>query len=111
MNPNPEILAYLLSDSKVNQPFIIGSSPRYHIARNPSLPVLDIWGVKPVSDRGDWFTIFDEDDIAQNGGLTLPFIINRFTSLARHGNYLFSNPAIFPATSPSWKSGLFNWRF
>ena len=111
MNPNPEILAYLLSDSKVNQPFIIGSSPRYHIARNPSLPVLDIWGVKPVSDRGDWFTIFDEDDIAQNGGLTLPFIINRFTSLARHRNYLFINPAIFPATSPSWKSGLFNWRF
>ena len=111
MNPNPEILAYLLSDSKVNQPFIIGSSPRYHIARNPSLSVLDIWDVKPVSDRGDWFTIFDEDDIAQNGGLTLPFIINRFTSLARHGNYFFSNPAIFPATSPSWKSGLFNWRF
>lgn len=111
MNPNPEILAYLLSDSKVNQPFIIGSSPRYCIARNPSLSVLDIWDVKPVSDRGDWFTIFDEDDIAQNGGLTLPFIINRFTSLGRHGNYLFINPAIFPATSPSWKSGLFNWRF
>ena len=112
MNPNPDILAYLLSYSEqINQPFITGSSPRYLIARNPSLPVLDIWGVKPVSDRGDWFTIFDEDDIAQNGGLTLPFIINRFTSLARHGNYLFSNPAIFPATSPSWKSGLFNWRF
>jgi hypothetical protein len=111
MNPNPEILAYLLSDSKVNQPFIIGSSPRYCIARNPSLSVLDIWDVKPVSDRGDWFTIFDEDDIAQNGGLTLPFIINRFTSLARHGNYLAMNPAIFPVVSPNWKSGLFNWRF
>ena len=111
LNPNPEILAYLLSDSKVNPPFITGSSPRYFIARTPSLPVLDIWDVKPVSDRGDWFTIFDEDDIARNGGLTLPFVISRFTSLARHGNYLFMNPAIFPATSPSWKSGLFNWRF
>lgn len=111
MNPNPEILAYLLSDSKVNPPFITGSSPRYCIARNPSLPVLDIWDVKPVSDRGDWFTIFDEDDIAQNGGLNLPFVISRFTELARHGTYLAMNPAIFPATSPNWKSGLFNWRF
>jgi len=111
MNPNPENIAYLLSDSKVNQPFITGSSPKYHIARNPSLSVLDIWDVKPVSDRGDWFTIFDEDDIAQNGGLTLPFIINRFTPLARHASYLFQSPAIFPAASPSWKSGLFNWRF
>jgi len=111
MNPNPENIAYLLSDSKVNQPFITGSSPKYIIARNPSLSVLDIWDVKPVSDRGDWFTIFDEDDIAQNGGLTLPFIINRFTPLARHASYLFQSPAIFPTTSPSWKSGLFNWRF
>jgi hypothetical protein len=111
MNPNPENIAYLLSDSKVNQPFITGSSPRYHIARNPSLSVLDIWDVKPVSDKGDWFTIFDEDDIAQNGGLTLPFIINRFTPLARHASYLFQSPAIFPTTSSSWKSGLFNWRF
>jgi len=113
MNPNPENIAYLLSDSKVNQPFITGSSPRYHIARNPSLSVLDIWDVKPDghSDKGDWFTIFDEDDIAQNGGLTLPFIINRFTPLARHASYLFQSPAIFPTTSPSWKSGLFNWRF
>jgi len=113
MNPNPENIAYLLSDSKVNQPFITGSSPRYHIARNPSLSVLDIWDVKPDghSDKGDWFTIFDEDDIAQNGGLTLPFIINRFTPLARHASYLFQSPAIFPVTSPSWKSGLFNWRF
>lgn len=111
MNPNPENIAYLLSDSKVNQPFLLGSSPKYTISRNPSLSVLDIWDVKPVSDRGDWFTIFDEDDIAQNGGLTLPFIINRFTPLARHANYLFQSPAIFPNTSPSWKSGLFNWRF
>ena len=111
MNPNPETIAYLLSDSKVNQPFITGSSPKYHIARNPSLSVLDIWDVKPVSGRSDWFTIFDEDDIAQNGGLTLPFIINRFTPLARHASYLFQSPAIFPATSSSWKSGLFNWRF
>ena len=119
-NPNPETIAYLLSASKVKQSFITnitnyvfiaGDSARYNIARNPSLPVLDIWDVEPVSDRSDWFTIFDEDDIAKNGGLTLPFIINRFTSLARHGNYLFSNPAIFPATPPSWKSGLFNWRF
>ena len=114
-NPNPETIAYLLSASKVNQVYIKGSSPRYVIARDPSLPILSIWDVEPDKNAeyssGDWFNIFDEDDIAQNGGLTLPFIINRFTSLARHGNYLFSNPAIFPATSLSWKSGLFNWRF
>ena len=59
MNPNPEILSYLLRDSKVKQVYIEGSSPRYCIARNPSLSVLDIWDVKPVSDNGDWFTLFD----------------------------------------------------
>ena len=110
-NPNPETIAYLLSASKVNQVYISGSSARYVIARNPSLPILSIWDVEPVFDSPeDWFTIFDEDDIAQNGGLNLSFIISRFALLG-HENYLFSNPAIFPATPPSWKSGLFNWRF